>query len=114
MSFKSYKENRPWGSFEQFTKNENSTVKILVVNAGEELSLQRHKMREEYWRVLSGNGEVVIGEKTIKAEKGNDFFVSKGTLHSIKAEEKMTILEIAFGDFDENDIERIFDKYNRV
>ena len=31
---KIYKEERPWGVFEQFTHNENSTVKILTVNEG--------------------------------------------------------------------------------
>jgi mannose-6-phosphate isomerase-like protein (cupin superfamily) len=48
-------EQRPWGSFRRFTENEISTVKIITVNADQELSLQYHKNRDEFWKVLAGN-----------------------------------------------------------
>ena len=39
------RDERPWGAFERFTLNEPSTVKIITVNAGQTLSLQRHEHR---------------------------------------------------------------------
>lgn len=110
-----YEEKRPWGKFERFTQNEVSTVKILTVKPGEQLSVQYHKKREEFWRVVSGECEVILGEETHKAKKGDEFFVPKETKHSIKTTDSKTeILEISFGEFDENDIVRVEDKYGRA
>ncbi len=39
---------RPWGKFRRFTKNTNSTVKILTINPNEVLSLQSHQHRAEF------------------------------------------------------------------
>jgi len=109
-----YAENRPWGSFERFCQNEKCTVKIITVNAGEAISLQYHKNRSEFWRILKGPAQLVIGEKTIEAGEDDEFFISNGQKHRIIAKQKpVQILEIAFGSFDENDIVRLDDKYKR-
>jgi mannose-6-phosphate isomerase-like protein (cupin superfamily) len=108
-------DKRPWGSFRQFTHNEISTVKILSVNVASRLSLQYHEKREEFWRVLSGNPIVVIGEKTIKASPGDEFFIAKKAKHRIEGKENdAQILEISFGDFDENDVVRLADDFGRT
>lgn len=109
-----YIEERPWGKFEQFTHNETTTVKILTVKPGEELSLQYHKKRSEFWRVLSGSGSITLGEKIIDIKPGEEYFIPTETKHTIHAgEEGVTFLEIAFGHFDEDDIIRLKDKYGR-
>lgn len=108
-------DKRPWGEFKQFTHNEPTTVKIITVNAGEALSLQYHKHRKEFWKVLSGTGTMQIGDKKIPAEKGTEFIIEPMQQHRISAgDEPMEFLEIAFGDFDENDIVRLEDKYGRL
>lgn len=109
-----YKEERPWGNFERFTHNEISTVKILTVNPNEELSLQYHQEREEFWKVIDGKGTFTVGDETKCGKQGDEFFIPKETLHQIKTtDSEVRILEIAFGNFDENDIVRIEDKYDR-
>lgn len=109
-----YNEERPWGSFTQFTKNTPSTVKIIFVRAGEKLSLQYHKHRSEFWKILSGKGEITIGESLFSAEKGDEFFIPKESLHRISASTDLEILEIALGEFDEDDIVRTEDIYGRT
>ncbi len=109
-----YNEERPWGSFTQFTKNTPSTVKIIFVRAGEKLSLQYHKHRSEFWKILSGKGEVTIGESLFPTKKGDEFFIPKESLHRISASTDLEILEIALGDFDEDDIVRTDDIYGRT
>ncbi|MDG2431397.1 phosphomannose isomerase type II C-terminal cupin domain [Flavobacterium sp.] len=112
---KIYKEERPWGNFERFTHNEISTVKILTVNPNEELSLQYHHNREEFWKIIDGTGIFTIGDTTKIGNKGDEFFIPKETVHQIKTSNtSVTIIEIAFGNFDENDIVRLKDKYNRI
>ncbi|KND48158.1 MAG: mannose-1-phosphate guanylyltransferase [Parcubacteria bacterium C7867-006] len=106
---------RPWGSFTRFTDNENSTVKLLNINKGEQLSLQYHMKRSEFWRVISGNPEIIIDEQKYDAKEGDEFNVSAESKHRIGAPyDDVVILEISKGDFDENDIVRLEDKYNRV
>jgi len=110
-----YKEERPWGSFERFISNEASTVKILHVAAGKRFSLQRHRGREEFWRVIEGSGVVTKGEETFEAKVGDEFLLPVGTLHRLQGgPEGIKILEITFGVFDENDIERLEDDFNRA
>jgi len=113
-SLETYTEKRPWGSFERFTQNESSTVKIITVNAGEELSLQYHLKRSEFWKILSGNPTITAGEKIIEAKAGDEFFQLAKQNHRIQAGATETrILEIAFGQFEEGDIVRLEDKYGR-
>lgn len=109
------KDERPWGFFERFTLNEQSTVKIITVNAGETLSLQKHANREEFWHLISGSAMVTVGSETKEAHGGDNFFIPKGSLHRIGAlTEPCVFLEVAYGEFDENDITRLEDKYNRT
>jgi mannose-6-phosphate isomerase-like protein (cupin superfamily) len=105
---------KPWGLFARFTSNEPSTVKLLYINKGEELSLQYHTHREEFWRIVHGNPRIIIGETVNNPHEGEDFTVAPHTIHQISAPvDNVIILEISKGQFDENDIVRIEDKYNR-
>ena len=105
---------KPWGSFTRFTNNEPSTVKILHINKGEEFSLQYHTHREEFWKIIKGSPEIVVGEKTEHPHEGEEFVIAPHTNHRISApKDDVTVLEISRGNFDENDIVRVEDKYGR-
>jgi mannose-1-phosphate guanylyltransferase/mannose-1-phosphate guanylyltransferase/mannose-6-phosphate isomerase len=109
-----YREDRPWGSFERFTLNEPTTVKILTIKPGESLSLQTHQKRDEFWKILSGNGSILVGEHEFEAIPGNEYLARRGTPHRLAAgSEELKFLEISFGDFDEEDEVRIEDNYGR-
>lgn len=109
------KEVRPWGTFERFTLNEKSTVKIITVNEGEAFSLQTHSHRAEFWQVLSGQGTITIDGLVHEAAPGERYFVAQGSPHRAEGGKGgLTFLEIASGDFDESDIIRLEDKYGRA
>ncbi len=106
---------KPWGNFRQFALNEPCTVKIIIVRAGQAISLQRHDGRSEFWRVLSGDPLITIEENETPAKPGDEFYVPKQTVHRITGQKMdAQILEVAFGFFDENDIDRIEDNYGRA
>lgn len=110
-----YQEERPWGNFRQFTHDTPSTVKILTVKPNEALSLQSHNKRTEFWRVIKGNGVVYIGDKEYNVIEGDEYDILVNTKHSLSAGALgIEVLEIATGEFDENDIVRYKDKYGRV
>lgn len=106
---------KPWGQFEQFTHNEATTVKILSVKKGEAFSLQYHNHRTEFWKIISGTPEITIGESVVNGKPGDEFEIPPKTNHRVHAINVDTeILEISSGDFNENDIVRIEDKYGRI
>ena len=110
-----YQEERPWGNFRQFTHNVSSNVKILTVKPNESLSLQSHEKREEFWKIIKGDGIAYIGDKEYNIKEGDELNIPVFTKHSLSAGNfGVMVLEIATGDFDENDIVRYKDKYGRV
>ena len=98
--------NKPWGNFKRFTHDETSTVKILTVEAGGRLSLQSHKIRDEFWVILDEGLTVELDGKSIETKPGDEYFIRKGTKHRISAIKTARVLEISFGHFDEEDITR--------
>ena len=110
-----YHEKRPWGEFVEFTKNTPSTVKIITVNVSEALSLQTHTKRDEFWRVISGDGLATIGGTSHPLHPGDSHFIPRGTAHRLAGGSvPLVVLEISLGEFDENDIIRLEDKYGRT
>jgi mannose-6-phosphate isomerase len=104
---------RPWGLFKQFALNEKCTVKILEIKPMEELSLQKHKKREETWYFLT-SGTIQLGKHIKKIKEGEIIKIKKNTPHRILAgASKVQVLEVSYGDFDEKDEVRMEDKYHR-
>lgn len=106
---------RPWGGFEQLSHNESTTVKVITVLPGQRLSLQTHARRAELWQVLDGPLEVTVGDETWTAATDERVWVPLGTRHRMHnaGEGSARVLEIAWGDFDEDDIVRLQDDYDR-
>ena len=107
---------KPWGSFDEYTLNERSTVKILTINPGARTSLQSHRHRKELWVALDKGIRVQIGKEKILLRKGSKILAKKGTKHRLQCKGRTAarILEISFGEFSENDIVRYEDDYGRV
>ena len=106
---------RPWGEFQQFVENEQVTVKIITVQPGHRLSLQKHSERDEMWQVLEGAADVQVDDRSWTAGPGEMVWVPPGAVHRIgNSTGKVTrVLELAFGPFDEADIIRLEDDYAR-
>jgi len=109
---------RPWGGFIKFIDNKPCTVKILQIKKGESLSLQFHKLREEFWYVVSGKIKVTRGKglellKKKILQEGEYIKIPKKFLHRIEGIENSKVLEISTGKFKENDEIRIEDRYGR-
>ena len=80
--------------------------------------MQFHKLREEFWYLISGKVRVTIGKnkKHLKEQilkVGDYVFIPKNFLHRAEGLAFSKILEISTGKFKENDIIRYEDKYGR-
>jgi mannose-6-phosphate isomerase-like protein (cupin superfamily) len=108
-------DERPWGEFEKFVENQHVTVKIITVRAGRRLSLQRHEHRAELWRALDNPLTAEVDGDLRVLEAGDTVFIEQGAVHRLgnTGDRSGRILEIAFGEFDEADIERLEDDFSR-
>jgi mannose-1-phosphate guanylyltransferase len=110
-----YSERRPWGRFEKFHENKPCTVKLIYVNPNSRLSLQYHDRRSEFWKVVRGTAIVELEGKTIILTEGETLTIPRQAKHRVGAlDSDCVILEIAYGKFDEKDIVRIEDDYQRA
>jgi mannose-1-phosphate guanylyltransferase/mannose-6-phosphate isomerase len=106
---------KPWGNFRQFSLNEQSTVKILTVAPGQLLSTQKHKNRDELWVALDPGLKVELDGEVFHPQAGEVFVIMRGTKHRLGSDgSRGRVLEVSYGLFDEDDIERFDDIYGRV
>lgn len=86
-------------------------TKGLVVKPGNQLSLQRHRGREEYWIVKSGTLTVIVDGHRIDVGAGQGIFIPKGSTHCMNnnTDEPVHVEELQFGICREADNVRLLD-----
>jgi cytidyltransferase-like protein len=114
--WKTPKTERKWGYYRVLHSDGPSLkTKELVVEPGKSLSLQRHKMRNEYWIVSHGIATVNHGcdienLNCSVLEKNDEIHIMENEWHQLinNTNEELRIVEIQFGtNCIEEDIERI-------
>ena len=111
-----YKEERPWGNFENIFESNECKVKKIVVYHKKRPSYQYHLHRSEDWYIVQGEGIVTLEGKEIKVIAGDHVHVPVGSKHRIynNGITNLIFIEIQTGDyFGEDDIVRLEDDYER-
>jgi mannose-6-phosphate isomerase len=116
-SFQPRRVEKPWGWELIWADTELYVGKVLFVRAGQSLSLQFHKEKDESWYVQDGRatlelgdaGQGALNEEVIVA--GECFRFRPGTVHRVTAIEDTTIIEVSTPHLD--DVVRLEDKYGR-
>lgn len=108
---------KPWGFELVFAATERYCGKVIFVKAGEELSLQFHRSKDETIFVQSGRAEFEIGDPggTLDVEvvaPGRAFHLAAGTVHRIRAIEDTVLLEVSTPETE--DVVRLEDRYGRA
>jgi mannose-1-phosphate guanylyltransferase/mannose-6-phosphate isomerase len=105
---------RPWGPLRQFAFNEDCTVSLMTVAANQRLSLQSHTGRAELWIVLDDGAELEVGEEILYPKAGDEIWIPANTKHRLASKgPDVRVLEVAFGNWQQADIERYADDYAR-
>ena len=110
------KNEKPWGCFYVTHDSSISKSKLIVVDQGNSISYQYHRMRSEDWIVLGGKGIVTIEGDSFEVECGAHVRIEKGQKHRIRCTEgPLTFVEVQTGEyFGEDDIVRLEDEYGRI
>ena len=106
---------RPWGSFKQFANNEPCTVSLMTVLPGQRLSLQSHTGRAELWIVIDNGAVVQVGDSIKTYSAGDEIWIPANERHrlSCNSDSTVRVLEVAFGNWQQEDIKRYDDDYQR-
>tara|TARA_Y100000592_G_scaffold47176_1_gene74950 strand:+ start:14846 stop:15187 length:342 start_codon:yes stop_codon:yes gene_type:complete len=111
-----YKEERPWGSFENLLDEEYCKVKRLIIKPGHRPSYQYHHKRSEHWVVVQGFAKVTLDGEEIQLVAGENIFIPIGSSHRIEnvGDDELIFIEVQCGTyFGEDDIVRLEDDYKR-
>ena len=117
-SFEARRVEKPWGWELIWAHADVYVGKVLFVRAGESLSLQFHREKDESWYVQGGRARLELGDagqgpldEEIVAT-GACFRFRPGTVHRLTALEDTTILEVSTPQLD--DVVRLEDAYGRA
>lgn len=110
------KTDKPWGYEILWAHTPDYVAKILFVKAGESLSLQYHRVKEETMYFESGSCLVQTGANedsldTHTFQPGDVFHIRPGTLHRLTAQTDCRIFEVSTPHLD--DVVRLQDRYGR-
>lgn len=107
---------KPWGYYYTVYRSPQTWTKVLVIEGGEELSLQYHANRTEYWTPAEDGLIGVIGNQTFDLKARWRYDVQPNAPHQIinPTGEPLSLIEVATGHPDEDDIVRLKDKYGRI
>ncbi len=107
---------KPWGYEIIFAVTEHYCGKVLFIRAGEQLSLQFHREKDEVIYLHEGRIELEVGEpgKPVDVEvvtPGHGYRMRPGTVHRWRALEDSLVLEVSTPELD--DVVRLDDRYGR-
>jgi quercetin dioxygenase-like cupin family protein len=107
---------KPWGHELIWALTDRYCGKVLVIEEGRRLSLQRHLVKDESIYVLSGRLRLYLEDDggTIQVEElgaGEARHVATGRIHRYEAIERTELLEVSTPELD--DVERLEDDFGR-
>jgi len=109
------KVDKPWGFELIWAHTDKYVGKILFIKAGEALSLQYHRVKDETIYLFSGEIDLLLEEegelKEHRVLPGDTYRILPGIKHRMIAVEDSEILEASTHELD--DVVRLEDRYMR-
>ena len=107
---------KPWGHELIWAHTDRYVGKVLVIEAGRRLSLQRHEVKDESILVLSGRLRLQLEDdagviRTEELVPGDHRHVRTGRIHRYEAIERTELMEVSTPELD--DVVRLEDDFGR-
>jgi mannose-6-phosphate isomerase-like protein (cupin superfamily) len=108
---------KPWGYERLWALNRHYAGKLLFIRAGESLSLQYHRVKDETIRVASGQMRLRVGAseealETVVLKPGMVHAIPPGLIHQMESIEDCTVIEVSTPQL--ADVVRLEDRYGRT
>ncbi len=107
---------KPWGSEQIWALTERYCGKIIRIDAGRRLSLQRHERKEESLIVMRGTLRLHLEDdegivRVLELGPGESAHVGVPRIHRFEAVTDVELVEVSTPEID--DVERLEDDYGR-
>jgi mannose-6-phosphate isomerase-like protein (cupin superfamily) len=107
---------KPWGHELIWAHTDRYVGKVLVIETGKRLSLQRHEIKDEAIFVVSGRLRLQLEDdhgvvRTEELGPGDHRRVATGRIHRYEAIERCELMEVSTPELD--DVVRLEDDYGR-
>ena len=107
---------KPWGHEEIWAETDRYAGKVLVIEAGQRLSLQRHNRKLESILVVAGRLRLHLEDddgvvRTSELGPGEACLIRVGRQHRYEALERVELVEVSSPELD--DVVRVEDDYGR-
>ena len=107
--------DKPWGYELVWAETARYVGKVLHIRAGQRLSRQYHRVKEETLMVQAGEMDLEVGPahavETRRMKEGDVFHVTPGTIHRMTGVTDVSVLEVSTPELD--DVVRLEDVYGR-
>ncbi len=107
---------KPWGHETIWARTDAYVGKVLFIRAGQKLSLQYHKIKEETIYLFSGEMLFTVqegGDLVVKRMRpGDEHHIPPGTRHRMEAVQDCHVFEVSTPHLD--DVVRLEDAYGRA
>lgn len=103
---------KPWGREIWYAHEARYAGKILEINAGHALSLQKHEVKEETLYLQKGRILFHLNGVDFEMGEGECITIRPGDVHRMEALEDSVFLEVSTPELD--DVIRLEDRYGRT
>jgi mannose-6-phosphate isomerase-like protein (cupin superfamily) len=108
--------DKPWGHEIIWAVADRYVGKILIIEAGRRLSLQKHALKDEWIFVREGRLQLTLEDEAgvVRVEElgpGDDRHVPTGRIHRYEAIERCELIEVSTPELD--DVIRLEDDFGR-
>jgi mannose-6-phosphate isomerase len=112
-----YKEERPWGVFENLLDTNYCKVKQITIKPGQAPSYQYHYKRSEVYVIVKGKALINLDGIEKVYNIGETILIPVLMKHQVTniGDEDLVFIEVQHGEyFGEDDIVRVKDNYGRI
>lgn len=114
--FEPRRVEKPWGHEQIWALTDRYCGKILVIESGRRLSLQLHRVKDEWIHVLSGRLRLTLegddgSDAITELGPGEGAHVPAGRRHRYEAIERAELIEVSTPELD--DVVRLQDDFGR-
>ncbi|MFB6240860.1 MAG: cupin domain-containing protein [Gemmatimonadota bacterium] len=103
--------DKPWGREVWYAHNDRYAGKILEVEEGHQLSLQKHRVKHETLYLQSGRVRMQLGDEEFEWTPGERVEIAPETVHRMESLGDSVMLEVSSPELD--DVVRLEDRYGR-
>ena len=107
--------DKPWGYELRFARTDRYAGKVLFIEAGAQLSLQYHDVKDEAFFVQSGTLDLVLGrgdeQRVVRMEPGSSHHIVPKTVHRFRAVTDVLLFEVSTPELE--DVVRLEDDFGR-